>query len=163
MGGFIDSTVGSDEEASDSEVRCGIVLAAMVPPAWVVVLVNPSGHRSAIGGSGATADFIAYTSGNGKTFAELQRDENYWGTLDAYTPEAKNDGEQAAKMVRDKLSTQARAVIVDLALVRNEANRNRVISKVTTMVNKEMKGRMVIFTYDGEQSAVNPIKPWVVQ
>jgi hypothetical protein len=161
MGGFIDSTVNSTEPGSASEVRCGQVLAGLVPTKWVVVLVNPSGHRSAIGGSGATADFIVFNGGNGKSFEDLQMDETKWGTIDAYTPEANNDGNAAADKVWDKLDTQARAVIVDLANLTNEANRKRVVNRVEAKVGKK-KDKMVIFTYNGANTAINTMPSFTI-
>ena len=163
MGGFLDTTVNETNPGTESEVRCGQVIAGLIPTNWVCALVSPSGHRAAIGGSGATADFIVYTGGNGHDWLTIRTDENYWGTLDAYTPESGNDGDQAAAMVRDKLSTQATAVIVDLHNFGNTTKRAAIINKVTAMVNKRMEGRMVIFTYRGTTEILNPAASFRVQ
>ncbi|GHF40642.1 hypothetical protein FHX82_004854 [Amycolatopsis bartoniae] len=159
MGGFIDATAETKNPASESEVRCGRALAALLPASHTVVLQVPSGHRGAVGGSGATADFIVYTGGsvNGapKPLLEIRENENYWGTVDAYTPEGFNPG-GSVNMVRDKLSTQARAVIVDLGNLTNPAQRKEVVTKIITMVDKAHKGSMVVFHFEGTSRVYNP-------
>lgn len=159
MGGFIDATAGTRNPASESEVRCGRALAALLPPGHTVVLQEPSGHRGAVGGSGATADFLVYTGGSvnsePKPLREIQENESYWGTVDAYTPEGFNPG-GSVNMVRDKLSTQARAVIVDLGKLTNPRQRNEVVTKIITMVDKDSKGSMVVFHFEGTNRVYNP-------
>jgi hypothetical protein len=160
MAGFINATEGTKNPASESEVRCGIALAALLPTSHTVVLLPPSGHRAAVGGSGATADFIVYTGGSSRTgpkpLLEIQEAENYWGTVDAYTPDGFNPA-GSVKMVKDKLSTQASAVIVDLANLTNEKQRNEVVTKIITMVDKDHKGRMVVFHFQNTSRVYNPL------
>ncbi len=159
MGGFIDATAGTDNPASDSEIRCGPALAALVAAKHTVVLLPPSGHRGAIGGSGATADFVVYTGGTQggvtKPLREIQENENYSTTIDAYTPDRFNPGGSIA-MVDGKLATQAAAVIVDLANISNAANRTETVNKIIAMVDRKYKGRMVIFHSEGKNRVHNP-------
>ncbi len=165
MGGFIDATEGTKNAASESEVRCGRALAALVPAKHTVVLQLPSGHRGAVGGSGATADFIVYTggttSGVTKPLQDIQTDENYSLTVDAYTPDGYNPAGSVAA-VRDKLSTQASAVIVDLVSLTNIAHRNDVVAKIITMVNQYHSGKMVVFHFEGKNRVYNPTANFAV-
>ena len=160
MAGFINATLGTDNPASDSEVRCGRALAALLPAKHTVVLLPPSGHRGALGGTGATADFIVYSGGSVQsvpgTLKDIQETHNYTITIDAYTPEGYNAA-GSVKAVRDKLSTQATAVIVDLVNLGNDKNRNEVITKIITMVDKDFKGRMVVFHYQNASRVYNPV------
>ncbi|MCS7475678.1 hypothetical protein ACFFQW_35345 [Umezawaea endophytica] len=160
MGGFINATAGTGNDASESEVRCGRALAGLLPPKHTVVLLPPSGHRAAIGGSGSTADFTVYTGGSelsvAKPLLEVQENENYWGTIDAYTPDRYNPA-GSVSMVSDKLNTQATAVIVDLVNITNDKQRAEVVTKIIAMVDKSFKGRMVIFHYQGTNRVYNRV------
>jgi hypothetical protein len=160
MAGFIDATASTNNPGSDSEVRCGQALASLLPPSHTVILLPPSGHRAAFGGSGATADFMVYTGGSVQNVAKPQREieenENYALTVDAYTPDRFNPA-GSAEMVKDKLSTQATAVIVDLANLTNEKQRNEVVTKIITMVDKDHKKRMVIFHFQNTNRVYNRI------
>jgi hypothetical protein len=158
MAGFIDATQGTGTPASESEVRCGHALAALLPAKHTVVLLPPSGHRAAVGGSGSTADFMVYTGGSAQgipgPLLEIQTNENYSATIDAYTPDGYNPG-GSVNMVKDKLSTQANAVIVDLVNLPNDKQRTEVITKIITMVDRDHKGRMVIFHHQGKSRVYN--------
>lgn len=160
MGGFLDETAKTRNPASPSELRCGAALAALIPAKYMVVAVPPSGHRAAVGGVGATADFVVYTGGNapGVTYRTLEEDENKWGTVDAYTPESRDPAQVASKVI-DKLSTQARSVIVDLVNLRNTTDRDAAVRRVISAVGKRRDGA-VIFLFEGKCRVHNPIGPF---
>lgn len=161
MGGFLNVTGQTNTRASESEVRCGEALAALVPNKWVVVAKDPSGHRGGIGGS--TADFEIRQGGNKDNLrrADLADidDETLWGTIDAYTPQGGAD--KAASTVREKLSQQAsKGVIVDLVHFANKRDRDSVINKIVAKVEEFNQAGMVIFRYNGQNRFFQSTKPF---
>ena len=161
MGGFLNVTGQTNTRASESEVRCGEALAALVPPKWVVVAKDPSGHRGATGGS--TADFEIRQGGNKPVLRATDLpdidDETLWGTIDAYTPEGSAD--KAASTVREKLSQQAsKGVIVDLVHFTNKRDRDSAINKIVAKVEEFNLPGMVIFHYNRDNRFFQSAKPF---
>ncbi|MFJ5774304.1 hypothetical protein [Streptomyces sp. NPDC093094] len=145
MGRFIQATTEKSNPTA-SEIACGQALAAITPAACTVVMVDPSGHRGA-GATGATGDFMIYTTGGEKEtdHETVARDESGWGTCDAYTPKSTTDGEGALKKIANKLDTQARVVIVDLRNFGNQKSRDTLITHVENALTKSKAKKTIIW------------------
>jgi len=172
MGAFIDDT-GGKHAHTHSEWLCGAALARLLQdPNWVVVLRLPRGPRSA----GHTADCDLYQGGSEKVrniqgtqgpkrepmdaqlkqqLMWIERNHNHWGTVDVYTPKA-NDSNTPGAMVRDKLRSQAKAVIVDLWPKYNtEGLRDREVSGIIYTINDLTPPRTVIFKWGNQKRVHN--------
>lgn len=168
MGRFIDIT---GHESSKSEHHCGAALAKLLPLDWVVVLHLPGPSRT----TGMTADCDLY-QGGGKAIGDrirnnienkqpmdrtnmdnllreelknIIRRQTTWGTVDVYSPVGGSAVFRTVKdTVRNKLSSQAKAVIVDLGAFTDLEVRNRIIAGVKSEPNLPPKTVIFKFGYD---------------